>query len=136
MDNLVEERVDTPMTESKVAPRTRAAHDAAIKTDTAQIAQFLSSNLGPTLTAYIAGVDKRTIARYVNGDKPREDSETRLRAAYQIFNLINEVEANHTVRAWFMGMNPQLDDESPAESLAAGDFRGTMAAARAFVAGG
>jgi hypothetical protein len=126
------------MAKGKVVTRSKAhaAHAAAVKTETAEIAQFLSENLGPTLTAFIAGVDKRTITRYIKGDQPREDQEKRLRAAYQIFNLIHEVEANHTVRAWFMGMNPQLDDESPAESIAAGDFRGTMAAARAFIAGG
>jgi hypothetical protein len=126
------------MAKGKVVTRSRAqaAHAAAVKTETAEIAQFLSENLGPTLTAFIADVDKRTITRYIKGDQPREDQEKRLRAAYQVFNLIHEVEANHTVRAWFMGMNPQLDDESPAESIAAGDFRGTMAAARAFIAGG
>ena len=125
------------MAKAKVVTRskTQAAHTAAVKDDTAAIAQFLSDNLGPTLTAFIADVDKRTVSRYIRGDSPREDTEKRLRAAYQIFNLIHEVEANHTVRAWFMGMNPQLDDESPAESIAAGDFRGTMAAARAFIAG-
>ena len=126
------------MTEVRAVTRskTQAAHTASVKTDTAAIAQFLSDNLGPTLTAFIASVDKRTVGRYTRGDHPREDAEKRLRAAYQIFNLINEVEANHTVRAWFMGMNPQLDDESPAEAIAAGEFRGTMAAARAFIAGG
>jgi hypothetical protein len=127
------------MAKAKVVTRSKAqaAHAAAVKTDTAEIAQFLTDNLGPTLTAFIADVDKRTIARYIKeGDQPREDAEKRLRAAYQIFNLILEVEANHTIRAWFMGMNPQLDDESPAEAIKEGDFRGTMAAARAFIAGG
>jgi hypothetical protein len=126
------------MAKSKVVTRSKAqvAHIAAVKTGTADIAQFLSENLGPALTAFIAGVEKRTIARYIKGDQPREDQEKRLRVAYQIFNLVHEVEANHTVRAWFMGMNPQLDDESPAEAIAAGDFRETMAAARAFISGG
>lgn len=126
------------MAEAKTVTRskTQAAHTASVRTDTAEIAEFLCENLGPTLTAFIAGVDKRTVGRYTKGDHPRTEAEKRLRAAHQIFNLINEVEANHTVRAWFMGMNPQLDDESPAEAIAAGDFRGTMAAARAFIAGG
>jgi hypothetical protein len=126
------------MAEAKTVTRskTEAAHTASVRTDAAEIAQFLNENLGPILTAFIAGVDKRTIGRYIKGDHPRPEAEKRLRAAYQIFNLILDVEANHTVRAWFMGMNPQLDDESPAEAIAAGDFRGTMAAARAFIAGG
>jgi hypothetical protein len=36
----------------------------------------------------------------------------------------------------FMGMNPQLDDVSPAEALAEGRHRQVMAAARALVSGG
>jgi hypothetical protein len=101
----------TPMTEPKVVTRstTHVTHAAAVKTDTAEIAQFLSNNLGPALTALIATIDRRTIARYTKGDQPREEAEKRLRAAHQVFNLILGAEANDTVRAWFMGMNPQLD---------------------------
>lgn len=62
--------------------------------------------------------------------------EKNLRAAFQVFQLIQTVDAPHTVRAWFMGMNPQLDDVSPAEALADGDHRAVMAAARAFTTGG
>jgi hypothetical protein len=35
-----------------------------------------------------------------------------------------------------MGMNPQLEDVSPAEALAEDRYREVMAAARAFVSGG
>ncbi len=42
----------------------------------------------------------------------------------------------HTVRAWFLGLNPQLDDHSPAQSIRDGDFRDVLVAARAFLAGG
>jgi hypothetical protein len=62
--------------------------------------------------------------------------ERRLREAYQVFQLVQSVESPHTVRAWFIGLNPQLDDESPAEALAEDRFREVMAAARAFVTGG
>lgn len=40
------------------------------------------------------------------------------------------------IRAWFMGMNPQLGDESPIEALREGRVRDVMAAARAFVNAG
>lgn len=62
--------------------------------------------------------------------------EANLRVAFQVFRLIQTVDAPQTVRAWFMGMNPQLDDVSPAEALSEGAHREVMAAARAFVAGG
>ena len=45
-------------------------------------------------------------------------------------------ESPHTVRAWFLGLNPQLDDESPAQSIREGDFRDVLVAAKAFLAGG
>lgn len=43
-------------------------------------------------------------------------------------------------RAWFQGLNPQLDDRSPARLLREGDLDETgpavLGAARAFLAGG
>ena len=62
-------------------------------------------------------------------------SERRLREAYAVFQLIMSAESPHTVRAWFIGLNPQLEDESPVEAIAANRFREVAAAARAFVSG-
>ncbi|PRZ39662.1 hypothetical protein CLV47_11826 [Antricoccus suffuscus] len=114
------------------------AHAQAIRVDFTEIVKFLSESLGPKLTAFIAGVDTKTVHRWINSDgqRPREAYEQRLRAAFQIFQLLQAVESPPTVRAWFMGMNPQLDDASPAEALAEDRKRDVMAAARAFVQGG
>ncbi len=49
--------------------------------------------------------------------------------------MLEPVEADATIRAWFLGSNPQLDDLSPAEALHNGLNRETLAAARAFLAG-
>jgi hypothetical protein len=59
-----------------------------------------------------------------------------LRCAYQTFQLLLAEESPHTVRAWFLGLNPQLDDQSPAQSIREGDFRDVLVAAKAFLAGG
>ena len=40
------------------------------------------------------------------------------------------------VKASFIGLNPQLDDVSPAETIRGGRLKEAKAAARAFVAGG
>lgn len=116
--------------------RTSTAHRSAVTQSTQDIARFLLDNLGASLTAHIAGVDRRTISRWAQGSPARADGEKNLRAAFQVFQLIQTVDAPHTVRAWFMGMNPQLEDISPAEALAEGLHREVMAAARAFVSGG
>ena len=65
----------------------------------------------------------------------------RLRAAFQIAELLIQSESPQTVRAWFMGMNPQLDDRSPALVLAAEgndqvQVRDVLHAARAFLVEG
>ncbi len=63
-------------------------------------------------------------------------SEKRLRATYQVFQLILEADDDHVARNWLIGMSPQLDDEAPADCLRAGHVRDVMAAARAFLDGG
>ena len=68
--------------------------------------------------------------------RPRETAEKRLRAAYQVFRLLEGCEAFPTIRAWFMGMNPQLDDLSPTEAIANDQYRDVMSAARTFASGG
>lgn len=114
------------------------AHDRAAPASTREMAAYLQEHLGRRLTAVLAGVsDSREVGRWAQGDHaPRHDSELALSGAYQVFRLLAEVESPHTVRAWFIGMNPQLDDESPIEAIAAGRRREVLAAARAYAAGG
>jgi hypothetical protein len=81
--------------------------------------------------------DTRTVARWTSGERaPRANHEQRLRCAYQTFQLLLAEESPHTVRAWFLGLNPQLNDESPAQSIREGAFRDVLIAAKAFLAGG
>jgi hypothetical protein len=104
--------------------------------------RVLNDNLGPALTQLIAGKDRQTVARWMSGKQlPKSlDVERRIRAAYQIFVFLardpHAPQSPHTVRSWFMGMNGQLDDVSPAEALAENRTREAMAAARAYQAGG
>jgi hypothetical protein len=50
--------------------------------------------------------------------------------------ILEKEEAPPTVRAWFMGMNEQLDDLTPTEAIALGREKDALVAARAFVAYG
>lgn len=102
------------------------------------IARYLNENLGPKLTAHLVGKDPQTVARWVKGQQkpPQDEVERKLRGAFQIFSLLVQTDSRHVVRAWFIGMNPQLEDRSPADVIADGDTRAAMVAARAFVTGG
>jgi len=116
--------------------RTRA-HNDSIQISTQDVASELARVLGRQLLGIIVDKGARTVQRWIAGEhSPSTDDEKRLRNSYQVYLLLATVEGDYTIRAWFMGMNPQLQDESPVEALASDKAPEVMAAARAFVAGG
>lgn len=113
------------------------AHAQSVQDSMTEIAAFLREHLGAPLVALMADVDVRTVNRWANGEvSPPDAAERRIRAAYQVFRLLEACEAEPTIRAWFIGMNPQLDDLSPAEVIASDQYREAMSAARAFTSSG
>ncbi|AXG79729.1 XRE family transcriptional regulator [Streptomyces paludis] len=119
------------------AASTTAAHTSTNELQTPGIAQFLQDTFGQKLTAYIAGIaDPKHVRNWCTGQStPRFDSELRLRAAFQVFQVIARAENPHTARAWMIGMNPQLEDDSPLEVIAEGRVKDAMAAARSYIKG-
>jgi hypothetical protein len=97
----------------------------------------LQDILGQRLVAVIAGVsDAKAVGKWARGERsPHPEAEQRLRNAYQIVQLLLERESGETVRAWLVGMNPDLDDQAPALALAK-DPVGVLQAARSFRAHG
>lgn len=113
------------------------SHTAAVRASVPKIAGELEELLGQRLTAVIAGVsDAKAVARWARGERaPRPDAEQRLRDAYYIAHLLLQTEGPTTIRAWFSGMNPELDDRAPALVLA-DDAPRVLQAARTFLAHG
>jgi len=97
----------------------------------------LQDVLGQRLVAIIAGVsDAKAVSKWARGGRsPHPETDQRLRNAYQIVHLLLERESPETVRAWFVGMNPDLDDQAPAMVLGK-DPMGVLQAARTFLAHG
>jgi hypothetical protein len=64
----------------------------------------------------------------------------RLRVALQVALPIAQAESPEIAQAWFQGLNPQLEDRSPARMLREGELEevgpAVIAAARAFLIGG
>jgi hypothetical protein len=115
------------------------AHRQSVSASVSEITSFLQDLLSRRLVAYVAGVkDGKTVTRWANGEvtEARQESEQRLRTAYEIAQLLIRFDSPRIVRAWFIGLNPQLDDVSPAEAIHEGRLKEAKAAARAFVAGG
>jgi len=116
----------------------KAANRQAILAPTADVVDFLQDVMGSRLVAYAAGVkDTKTVVHWARGEvEPRQDSEARLRTAYEIAYLLKEFDSPRVVKAWFIGLNPQLGDTSPAEAIHDGQRKEALAAARAFITGG
>lgn len=117
------------------------AYRQAMEAPFSEVARKLEQLLSRRLTAVIAGVKEgKTIARWAAGetvDARGDEKVLRLRTAYQIaLMLLQTSDSPQIVKAWFMGLNPQLGDVSPAEAIREGRLQDTLAAARAFVAGG
>ena len=128
----------TPIPSNTTGDRARtSAHNDAVQISAQDVSGDLARVLGRQLLAVIVDKGPRTIQRWIAGETlPGTEDERRLRNAYQVYLLLSSAEGDHTIRAWFMGMNPQLDDEAPAEALAGDKSRDVMSAARAFVNGG
>ena len=124
----------TTTSATSVAPRQRSAHERAVGSGQNDALRALVAALGKHAVAAIFDKDVRTIERWLKpGVQMKIDDERRLRDAFNVFSLIEEADDAYVARAWFIGMNPQLDDDSPIEQLAAGNARAVLAAARAYV---
>lgn len=112
------------------------AHGGSVRSEPQEITGFLREVFGARLVAHMAGVsDEKRVHKWAKGEPMASRSETRLRAAYQIAWFLLEHDSAETVRAWFIGMNPQLDYEAPAEAIREDRHREVMVAAEAFVEG-
>ena len=114
-------------------------HGQATHIPITEAAESLQDLLTGRIAAYMTGVkDARTVTRWARGEVSdiRLESESRLRTAYEIMTLLLRFDAPETVRAWFIGMNPHLADESPVEVIHQGRFQEAMGAARSFAAYG
>jgi hypothetical protein len=116
------------------------AHRQAMTASVQEVAGLLQEVLSRRLTAYIAGVqDGKTVTRWASGvvrEIRDHEIEQRLRAAYEIAQMLLADESPQTVRAWFIGLNPELGDTPPAEAIREGRPQDALAAARAFLVGG
>lgn len=118
------------------------AHEHAMRVDLPEAVGELSELLTPRLVAYIAGVrETRAVHQWADGSRDIRTPgvEDRLRFALQVAGLLAEHDAPRVVQAWFQGLNPRLEDRSPARLLREGDLveigPSVLAAARAFLVG-
>lgn len=117
------------------------AHEHAVRAGFSTIADELRELLGARLVAYLGGVkETRAVHEWAEtGRRPSELVQRRLRLALQVATMIVANDGPAVAQSWFQGLNPQLDDRSPARLLREGDLDevgpSVVAAARAFLFG-
>lgn len=119
------------------------AHEHAMRAPFGTVVTELRDLLTPRLVAYVGRVrETRAVHQWADGtrDVKSGEVEDRLRFALQVALLLSEHDAPSVVQAWFQGLNPHLDDRSPARLLRDGNLdevgAPVLAAARAFLVGG
>jgi hypothetical protein len=117
-------------------------HNQAVRDPLPKVVEELEKLIGVRLVAYIGGAkDARVVDQWKEGSPMRKPgADARLRLALNVALLLKNRDSRDVVQAWFQGLNPQLDDRSPARVLREGsldtDGPEVLAAARAFIVGG
>lgn len=119
------------------------AADRAMRMTTTEAFDAASQLLGPRLVAYICGVSEtRAVREWAGGIRvPRDPSvEDKARLMVRVASFIADHDGRGVAQAWFQGLNPQLEDRSPARLLREGDVDVVgpeiIQASRAFIVGG
>lgn len=120
-----------------------AAYNEAVAMTSAELVTALRDLLGAKLVAYLGGVkETRAVRQWADGTRKIGNARDveRLRLAYRAARMVNVKDSTSVVQAWFQGLNPFLDDASPARLLRDGDIDAdgprVIAAARQFAAVG
>lgn len=116
-------------------PEDKLSHQEAMMTPIAKVASQLLEILGTRLAAMVVGLnDPKALSVYMkDGRNPQVDTERRLRFAHQVVvRLMKGGVPRESIQSWFVGMNPELNDEVPAKVIV-DDPKRVLDAARAFV---
>src|SRR4051794_22939961 len=119
-----------------------AAHTLAVRSTFPDVVRTARDLLGPRLVAYLGSVrETRAVHQWADGTRePADAVQQRLRVALQAASMLAQSESPRIAQAWMQGLNPQLDDRSPARVLREGDLQevgpAVTGAARAFLVGG
>jgi hypothetical protein len=119
------------------------AYNNAMSMTTAQLVTALRDLLGAKLVAYLGRVkETRAVRQWAEGTRSIANPADvdRLRVAYRAAAVITARDSEQVAQAWFQGLNPLLDDRSPARVLRDGDLEEVgpqvLTAARQFAAVG
>ena len=93
-----------------------AAHAQTARMDIHEVVRQLNSHLGPTL---VAAMSEQRIQSFpikwakADGPTPSPIFQARILLAHRVWSEIAAAESDHIARAWFIGGNPFLGEDTP-----------------------
>lgn len=109
----------------------------AIRSSASTLVSALRNQIGANLLGYILGKSDSTINRWAAGEvEVPLAAEQTIRHLVQVEHELGQSDGPHVFRAWLIGLNPQLDDNTPADEIREGNIRRVLTSARAFSVGG
>ena len=103
-----------------LAAAERAAHRSSLRPSIQEVAADLNALFGRELLAVMTGIQSpRTVTQWIRGEsEPHPTTAKNLRNVEYVAAFLRESgQARETVQAWFVGMNPLLRGQSPAEVI-------------------
>lgn len=104
--------------------------------DSRALVRRLTQVLGPTLVSPLAGATNTrgaTTRVTPEGPNPNTEAIKRLRCAEAAWRALSEAESDDVARAWFVGGNPRLGEDTPVTAIREGRFTEVVNAVRSFV---
>jgi hypothetical protein len=101
------------------------AYQQVMRMSVPEVVGRLADLLGGRLVAYLGSVkETRAVRQWMAGDRqPQGATSERLREALTVALMLSSKEERSTIQTWFQGLNPLLDDRSPARLLRDGDLQ-------------
>ncbi len=111
-------------------------HRVSARTPVSDIASELQQILGQRQVAFAVQIkSSKEVGRWAADEsKPRDETDARLRRLFRVIEVLRQGgEEPHTIRAWMLGSNPSLEEDSPIEAFQGDRWVEVLRAAESFI---
>lgn len=119
-----------------ISPTILAGYGETARLDIHELVRRLNSHLGPLLVASLAGSkDSKLPYKWAKQDGPTPGPafQKRLQLAHRVWLSLADAESEAIARAWFIGGNPFLDEDTPITALREDRHKDVFQALTAFL---
>jgi hypothetical protein len=111
-------------------------HRVSARTPVSDIASELQQILGQRQVAFAVQIkSSKEVGRWAADEsRPRDETDARLRRLFRVIEVLRQGgEERDTIRAWMLGSNPSLKEDSPIEAFQGDRWVEVLRAAESFI---